>query len=75
MLSGGTDTPRMQTAASLEPSKRSLHIDGLDPRITEEVLKSVFETAGHVRNVSIIPDANVSARTTAYASMAQDQPR
>ncbi len=34
---------------------------GLDPRCTEEVLKQIFETTGHVVNVKIIPDKNVSA--------------
>jgi nucleolysin TIA-1/TIAR len=43
-----------------EPNKRALYVGGLDPRVTEEVLKQIFETTGHVQNVKIIPDKNVS---------------
>lgn len=43
-----------------EPNKRALYIGGLDPRVTEDVLKQIFETTGHVQNVKIIPDKNVS---------------
>ncbi|KAK4895209.1 hypothetical protein LTR28_001968, partial [Elasticomyces elasticus] len=41
-----------------EPNKRALYVGGLDPRVTEEVLKQIFETSGHVQNVKIIPDKN-----------------
>jgi hypothetical protein len=47
--------------AAPEPNKRALYVGGLDPRCTEEVLKQIFETTGHVQNVKIIPDKNVSA--------------
>jgi nucleolysin TIA-1/TIAR len=43
-----------------EPNKRALYVGGLDPRVTEDVLKQIFETTGHVQNVKIIPDKNVS---------------
>ena len=46
--------------AAPEPNKRALYIGGLDPRVTEEVLKQIFETTGHVQSVKIIPDKNVS---------------
>jgi hypothetical protein len=46
--------------AAPEPNKRALYVGGLDPRIGEEVLRQIFETAGHVQNVKIIPDKNVS---------------
>lgn len=46
--------------AAPEPNKRALYIGGLDPRVTEEVLKKIFETTGHVQSVKIIPDKNVS---------------
>jgi hypothetical protein len=46
--------------AAPEPNKRALYVGGLDPRVTEEVLKQIFETTGHVQNVKIIPDKNVS---------------
>lgn len=50
--------------AAPEPNKRALYVGGLDPRVTEDVLKQIFETTGHVQNVKIIPDKNVS--TTAH---------
>ena len=45
--------------AAPEPNKRALYVGGLDPRVTEDVLRQIFETAGHVQNVKIIPDKNV----------------
>ena len=45
--------------AAPEPNKRALYVGGLDPRVTEEVLRQIFETTGHVQNVKIIPDKNV----------------
>ncbi|KAF2140728.1 uncharacterized protein K452DRAFT_229800 [Aplosporella prunicola CBS 121167] len=45
--------------AAPEPNKRALYVGGLDPRITEDVLRQIFETAGHVQSVKIIPDKNV----------------
>lgn len=47
--------------AAPEPNKRALYVGGLDPRITEDVLRQIFETAGHVVSVKIIPDKNVCA--------------
>ncbi|KAF4304140.1 E3 ubiquitin-protein ligase pub1 [Botryosphaeria dothidea] len=44
--------------AAPEPNKRALYVGGLDPRITEDVLRQIFETAGHVVSVKIIPDKN-----------------
>ena len=43
-----------------EPNKRALYVGGLDPRVSEDVLKQIFETTGHVQSVKIIPDKNVS---------------
>ncbi len=37
---------------------------GLDPRVTEDVLKQIFETTGHVVSVKVIPDKNVSMLAT-----------
>lgn len=42
--------------AAPEPNKRALYVGGLDPRVTEDVLRQIFETTGHVQNVKIIPD-------------------
>jgi nucleolysin TIA-1/TIAR len=53
--------------AAPEPNKRALYVGGLDPRVTEDVLKQIFETTGHVQNVKIIPDKNVSIPTFACA--------
>lgn len=50
--------------AAPEPNKRALYVGGLDPRVTEEVLRQIFETTGHVQNVKIIPDKNVSTVST-----------
>ncbi|KAK5167626.1 E3 ubiquitin-protein ligase pub1 [Saxophila tyrrhenica] len=47
-----------------EPNKRALYVGGLDPRVTEEVLKQIFETTGHVQNVKIIPDKNLDKYKT-----------
>lgn len=46
--------------AAPEPNKRALYVGGLDPRVSEDVLKQIFETTGHVQSVKIIPDKNVS---------------
>ena len=46
--------------AAPEPNKRALYVGGLDPRVSEDVLRQIFETTGHVQNVKIIPDKNVS---------------
>lgn len=50
--------------AAPEPNKRALYVGGLDPRVTEDVLKQIFETTGHVQSVKIIPDKNVSSRAS-----------
>lgn len=55
--SGGGQVRR----AAPEPNKRALYVGGLDARVTEDVLKQIFETTGHVVSVKIIPDKNVSA--------------
>ncbi|CAI7650957.1 unnamed protein product [Penicillium manginii] len=44
--------------AAPEPNKRALYVGGLDPRVTEDILKQIFETTGHVVSVKIIPDKN-----------------
>src|ERR1700761_6654943 len=49
--------------AAPEPNKRALYGVWLDTRVTEEVLNQIFETAGHVVSVKIIPDKNVSIYT------------
>ena len=65
---GGNDFTSPMSAggvrrAAPEPNKRALYVGGLDPRVTEDVLKQIFETTGHVQNVKIIPDKNVSSES------------
>ncbi|KAK6385063.1 uncharacterized protein PV06_09131 [Exophiala oligosperma] len=58
---GGAMSPSsggMVRRAAPEPNKRALYVGGLDPRVTEDVLKQIFETTGHVVSVKIIPDKN-----------------
>jgi nucleolysin TIA-1/TIAR len=47
--------------AAPEPNKRALYVGGLDPRVTEDVLRQIFETTGHVQSVKIIPDKTASS--------------
>lgn len=49
--------------AAPEPNKRALYVGGLDQRVTEDVLRQIFETTGHVQNVKVIPDKNVREYT------------
>lgn len=42
-----------------EPNKRALYVGGLDSRVTEEMLRQIFETSGHVQNVKVITDRTV----------------
>ena len=57
----GTGNGGSVRRAAPEPNKRALYVGGLDPRVGEDVLRQIFETAGHVQNVKIIPDKNVGA--------------
>ncbi|KAK9358976.1 hypothetical protein V1504DRAFT_459375 [Lipomyces starkeyi] len=41
-----------------EINKRVLYVGGLDPRVLEDMLRDIFEVAGHVQSVKIIPDRN-----------------
>ena len=59
VMTPGSGGPFPRRAAP-EPNKRALYVGGLDPRVTEDVLRQIFETTGHVQNVKIIPDKNVS---------------
>lgn len=63
-MSGGMMSPTSAGGyvrrAAPEPNKRALYVGGLDPRVTEDILKQIFETTGHVVSVKIIPDKNVS---------------
>ncbi|KIH89231.1 nucleolysin TIA-1/TIAR [Sporothrix brasiliensis 5110] len=55
-----------------EPNKRALYVGGLDQRVTEDVLRQIFETTGHVQNVKIIPDKN--AKGFNYGFIEYDDP-
>lgn len=52
--------------AAPEPNKRALYVGGLDPRVTEDVLRQIFETTGHVQSVKIIPDKTASSPSVRY---------
>ncbi|GAB7334417.1 hypothetical protein MBLNU13_g06423t1 [Cladosporium sp. NU13] len=69
MSAGGT----IRRAAP-EPNKRALYVGGLDPRVTEEVLRQIFETTGHVQNVKIIPDKNFQSKGYNYGFVEYDDP-
>ncbi|KEZ46854.1 hypothetical protein SAPIO_CDS0172 [Scedosporium apiospermum] len=58
--------------AAPEPNKRALYVGGLDQRVTEEVLRQIFETTGHVQSVKIIPDKN--AKGYNYGFVEYDDP-
>lgn len=47
--SGGGSAGGFVRRSAPEPNKRALYVGGLDPRVTEEVLRQIFETAGHVQ--------------------------
>ncbi|KAL9104853.1 MAG: hypothetical protein Q9163_000239 [Psora crenata] len=51
----------MVRRAAPEPNKRALYVGGLDQRVTEDILRQIFETTGHVQNVKIIPDKAMGA--------------
>lgn len=61
--------------AAPEPNKRALYVGGLDPRVTEDVLRQIFETTGHVQSVKIIPDKNVSKNFAFPSAVAPAPPR
>lgn len=71
MMSPGSAGPFSRRAAP-EPNKRALYVGGLDPRVTEDVLRQIFETTGHVQNVKIIPDKN--AKGYNYGFVEYDDP-
>ncbi|KAL9576815.1 MAG: hypothetical protein Q9212_006794 [Teloschistes hypoglaucus] len=61
MLSPGSSSNSSVRRAAPEPNKRALYVGGLDTRVTEDILRQIFEVAGHVQNVKIIPDKNLGA--------------
>ncbi|KAL9622162.1 MAG: hypothetical protein Q9160_003505 [Pyrenula sp. 1 TL-2023] len=60
--------------AAPEPNKRALYVGGLDPRVTEDVLRQIFETSGHVQSVKIIPDKNFQSKGLNYGFVEYDDP-
>lgn len=57
-------------SASGEPNKKALYVGGLDGRITEDILRQIFETAGAVTSVKIILDKTGAA----VSSLGTQQP-
>lgn len=71
-MSPGSASGYVRRAAP-EPNKRALYVGGLDPRVTEDMLKQIFETGtggSHVMSVKIIPDKNV--RMVCHSFIAHD---
>ena len=64
MMSPSSGSGSFVRRAAPEPNKRALYVGGLDPRVTEDILRQIFETTGHVQNVKIIPDKNMGAVST-----------
>ncbi|KAL6166390.1 E3 ubiquitin-protein ligase pub1 [Exserohilum turcicum] len=60
--------------AAPEPNKRALYVGGLDPRVTEDVLRQIFETTGHVQSVKIIPDKTFNSKGFNYGFVEYDDP-
>ncbi|KAI9890094.1 MAG: hypothetical protein M1814_004493 [Vezdaea aestivalis] len=60
--------------AAPEPNKRALYIGGLDPRVTEDILKEIFGISGHIQNVKIIPDKNYQSKGFNYGFVEFDDP-
>lgn len=77
-LSGDSLSPNSArgfvTRAAPEPNKRALYVGGLDPRVTEDVLKQIFETTGHVQSVKIVPEKNIQAKGLNYGFVEYDDP-
>jgi hypothetical protein len=44
-------------------NKRNLYVGGLDQQINEQILQQIFETAGHVISVKVIPEKGVRKNT------------
>lgn len=61
MMSPSSGSGSFVRRAAPEPNKRALYVGGLDPRVTEDILRQIFETTGHVQNVKIIPDKGQGA--------------
>jgi len=60
----------MVRRAAPELNKRNLYVGGLDQSINEQVLKQIFETAGHVVSVKVIPEKGVSPMPACAATSA-----
>ncbi|GAM33388.1 nonsense-mediated-related protein [Talaromyces pinophilus] len=69
-----TSTGGFVRRAAPEPNKRALYIGGLDARVTEDILKQIFETTGHVQSVKIIPDKNFQSKGMNYGFVEYDDP-
>ena len=71
LLSPGSSSNSSVRRAAPEPNKRALYVGGLDPRVTEDILRQIFETTGHVQNVKIIPEKNLGAVSEIKPPLAQ----
>ncbi|KAH3099656.1 hypothetical protein KXW41_004260 [Aspergillus fumigatus] len=60
--------------AITSPMSGNMMVGGLDPRVTEDILKQIFETTGHVQSVKIIPDKNFNSKGYNYGFVEFDDP-
>ena len=75
ILSPSSGSSSFVRRAAPEPNKRALYVGGLDPRVTEDILRQIFETTGHVQNVKIIPDKNLGAVSSLFQITYERGPR
>jgi nucleolysin TIA-1/TIAR len=73
MSSGASYTGGPRRSAP-EPNKRALYVGNLNPQVSEDLLRQIFETSGHVQSVKIIPDKNVKATGLNYGFIEFDDP-
>lgn len=62
------------SASAQEPNKRALYVGGLDPRITEDVLRQVFETTGRVSSAKVVPEKSFQSKGFNYGFVEYDDP-
>ncbi|KIW00203.1 uncharacterized protein PV09_08243 [Verruconis gallopava] len=72
-MSGGV-TPGQPRRAAPEPNKRALYVGNLNPQVSEDLLRQIFETSGHVVSVKVIPDKNLKSSGLNYGFVEFDDP-
>ena len=67
-------TPGQARRAAPEPNKRALYVGNLNPQVSEDLLRQIFETSGHVVSVKVIPDKNLKSSGLNYGFVEFDDP-